>query len=95
MEEFIKKSNKGYIPRKKVISISLDGDLIEYLDKLSESTGLDRSKIINFVLRQSQNLLATLNNQVELAKMLGFKTPNKMKRAIKRITEKAEKKKKA
>lgn len=93
MENFIKTFNKQY-SRKTTISISLDEDLVEFLDELVKNTGLNRSKIINYTLDQSRNLLSNLMSEIERAKMLGFKAPGKMRRAIKRAAEKAEKKQK-
>lgn len=94
MEDFMKdfmKGSKGY-HRKKRITINLDEDLVDYLDQLAENTGLDRSKIINFALRGSENIYGRLLNQIKLAKTLGFRSPSKMKCALKRAAEKAEKK---
>ena len=90
MKDFVK-SRKGY-SRKKRVTINLDEDLVDYLDQLAKNTGLDRSKIVNFALRGSENIYRKLLNQIELARTLGFRSPSKMKRALKRATEKAEKK---
>jgi hypothetical protein len=97
MEEIIKKLNnldKGYSGKKRSISISLSEENIKLLEFIEKSTGLDRSKVMAFALQNSQSLLNTLLDQVKLARMLGFKSPNKMKRAIERATKRLEEKEK-
>jgi len=74
---------------KRSISISLSQETIEFLDSLAETLGLDRSKIIEYVLNKSRNLLIEIRDDKITAQLLGFKTSGKMRRAIKRAAERA------
>ena len=97
MEEFIKEINKfekGCSEKKRSVSISLSEKNIKLLEQIEKTTGLDRSKVIGFILSNSRSLMETLLNNVEIARQLGFKSPNKMKRAINRTAKRYEEKQK-
>lgn len=77
--------------RKTNISIYLDEDLIEWLDEMSGDTGLNRSQIIAYALRQSKELVNNIRKTVNLAQTLGLKPKKKIKRMQKRMSRKGEK----
>jgi predicted transcriptional regulator len=83
----------AYRGRKQSVSISLSPKTIEFLDSLAEPLGLDRSKIIEYVLSKSRNLRAELESEQFLARVLGYASSAKMKRRIRRAVERKQRKK--
>ena len=85
MEKIVKVPNKRlqrYRSAKQTISISLDPDLVEYLDRTAENIGSDRSKIISFALEQAKNWEDQLPTLLRSLQTLGLKPSKKMRTAL-------------
>lgn len=92
MDEYIKKYNKRYLGNKVTISVSVYKENVEFLDRMLEGTGLNRSEIICFLLGKGEELFEPFSNPKaslrSTAKMLGYKSPQEMKRRIERARKK-------
>jgi len=83
MNESMKTCNTSLRPRKVRVTVSLDEDVLQYLDSLSKNTGRNRSQFLNDVFSLGKTvILSSLTDPEKLAELLGFKSSVSMKRKI-------------